>query len=109
MKQWDIILFPFGDAGPHPAVILSADERCSNPDITHVNALLCTSASVHRPPKKHEAVLDENDGLDWKTMVRCDFIYALEKTRFLNRRGSVTQSRRRTLVLKIAESLRWPL
>jgi hypothetical protein len=23
MKQWDIVLYPFTDAGPHPAVILS--------------------------------------------------------------------------------------
>lgn len=43
MKQWEIHLFPFSEEGAHPAVILSNDERCENPAITHVNALLCTS------------------------------------------------------------------
>ena len=51
MKQWDILMFPFAKERRHPAVIISNDESCQNPDIEEVNALLCTSAKVNREPK----------------------------------------------------------
>ena len=79
MKQWDVFMFPFSRERRHPAVILSNDETCQNEDLEEVNVLLCTSAKVNRPPKPTEEVLDEADGLDWKTVVRCDKIYLLPK------------------------------
>ena len=39
MKQWDIFMFPFTKERRHPAVIISNDETCQNPDIEDVNAL----------------------------------------------------------------------
>ena len=63
-------MFPFSKERRHPAVIISNDETCQNPDIEEVNALLCTSAKVNRGAKSTEEILDEADGLDWKTMVR---------------------------------------
>ena len=77
MKQWDVVMFPFSKEKRHPAVILSNDETCRNDDIEEVNALICTSAKVNRGPKPTEEVLDESDGLDWKTLVRCDRIHLL--------------------------------
>jgi mRNA-degrading endonuclease toxin of MazEF toxin-antitoxin module len=109
MKQWEIIMFPFGEEGAHPAVILSNDERCLNPDIKRINALLCTSAKVNRGPKLTEEVLDETDGLDWKTLVRCDMIHLLPKEQFRERRGSVSLVRRRTIARKLVEVFRLPL
>jgi mRNA-degrading endonuclease toxin of MazEF toxin-antitoxin module len=109
MKQWDICFFPFGKERRHPAVILSNDEICQNPDIEEVNALLCTSATVSRGPKGTEEVLDQGDGLDWKTMVRCDRIYLLPKSRFQERLGTVTVPRRRQIARKIVEVLRLPI
>jgi len=109
MKQWDIIMFPFGQEGSHPAIILSNDERCLNPDIQRVNALLCTSAKVNRGPKLTEAVLDETDGLDWKTMVRCDLIHLLPKDQFQNHKGEVSLLRRRIIARKLVEVFRLPL
>ena len=109
MKQWDIYLFPFDEAGPHPAVILSNDERCANSDLEYVNALLCTSAKLNRGPKKNEEILDETDGLNWKTAVRCDVIYLLAKADFSERRGQVSMGRRRIIARKIAECLRLPM
>ncbi len=79
MRQWDIFMFPFSKEKRHPAVVISNDETCQNGDIEEVNALLCTSAKVNRGPKLTEEVLDEADGLDWKTMVRCDRIYLLPR------------------------------
>lgn len=64
MRQWEIYLYPYREAQPHPVVILSSDERCVNDAITHVNGLLCTSVRLNRDLKPHEAGLDEADGLD---------------------------------------------
>jgi mRNA-degrading endonuclease toxin of MazEF toxin-antitoxin module len=109
MKQWDIVLYPFSDAGPHPAIILSNDERCENEDLEYVNALVCTSAKLNRGPKKHEIILDETDGLDWKTAVRCDVFHLLRKSEFTELRGRVSDARKRAIARKIAECLRLPL
>ena len=106
MKQWNIHFFPFEKEKRHPAVIISNDETCQNPDIEEVNALLCTSARVNRSPKKTEEVLDETDGLDWKTMVRCDKIHLLPKSSFQEQKGTVTDERRYLISRKIVEVLR---
>lgn len=106
MRQWEIYLFPFEEEKPHPAVIISNDERCLNHDLDYVNALICTSAKVNREAKKHEVILNGADGLDWKTAVRCDVIYLLPKTAFRERRGKVTAARRIVVARKIAETLR---
>ena len=109
MKQWDIFMFPFSKERRHPAVIISNDETCLNPDIEEVNALLCTSAKVNRGPKSTEEVLDEADGLDWKTMVRCDRIHLLPKAQFDDRKGNVIEGRRHLIARKLVEALRLPL
>ena len=109
IKQWDIFMFPFSQERRHPAVIISIDETCHNEDIAEVNALLCTSAKLNRPPKSTEEVLDEADGLDWKTMVRCDRIYLLPKTQFEERKGSVTEERQHLIARKIVEVFRLPI
>ena len=102
-------MFPFSKERRHPAVVLSHDEICQNNDLQEVNALLCTSARVNRPAKATEEVLDEADGLDWKTMVRCDRIYLLPKAQFDDHKGSVTEERRHLIARKIVEVLRLPI
>jgi mRNA-degrading endonuclease toxin of MazEF toxin-antitoxin module len=109
MQQWDIFMFPFSKERRHPAVIISNEETCQNPDIEEVNALLCTSAKVNRGPKSTEEVLDEADGLEWKTMVRCDRIHLLPKGRFDDRKGRVTDERQHLIARKIVEVLRLPI
>lgn len=102
-------MFPFTKERRHPAVIVSNDETCQNPDIEEVNALICTSARVNRGPKITEEVLDEADGLDWKTMVRCDRFYLLPKAHFAGRKGRVTEGRRHLIARKVVEVFRLPL
>lgn len=109
MRQWDILMFPFGREKRHPAVIISNDETCQNVDIEEVNALLCTSAKVNRSPKLTEIMLDESDGMDWKTMVRCDRIYLLPKSQFQEAKGNVTRERRSRIARKLVEVLRLPI
>jgi mRNA-degrading endonuclease toxin of MazEF toxin-antitoxin module len=106
VRQWEIYLFPFEKEKPHPAVIISNDERCLNGDLDYVNALICTSAKVSREAKKNEVILNGADGLDWKTAVRCDVIYLLPKVEFKEHRGKVTPARRLAVARKIAETLR---
>jgi mRNA-degrading endonuclease toxin of MazEF toxin-antitoxin module len=106
VRQWEIYLFPFGKEKPHPAVIISNDERCINPDLQHVNALICTSVRLNRATQKHEVLLNAADGLDWKTAVRCDLIYLLPKAEFRDRRGKVSAQRRVAIARKMAETLR---
>jgi len=102
-------MFPFGKEKRHPAVIISNHEICENADIEEVNALICSSANVNRGPKPTEEVLDQSDGLDWKTMVRCDRIYLLPKAKFDDHKGNVTLDRRHLIARKIAEVFRLPL
>ena len=109
MRQWDIFMFPFTREKRHPAVIISNDETCQNQDLEDVNALICTSAKVNRGPKTTEEILDESDGLDWKTMVRCDRIYLLPKADFAEQKGRVNVERRHHIARKIVEVLRLPL
>ena len=109
MKQWNIHLFPFRREQPHPVVILSNDERCLNPDYTEVNAFLCTTVRLNRGPKGNEFILDEADGLDWKTAVRCDLIHLLPKADFGERRGQVIGWRRAGIVQQMIRGLRLPL
>ena len=108
MQQWDVYLYCFAEEQPHPVVVLSNDEICSNPDIQFVNGLLGTSVRADRPLKRREALLDEADGMNWQTAVRCDFIYALSKQHFRERRGRVAELRRTELLRKIRFRFRWP-
>jgi mRNA-degrading endonuclease toxin of MazEF toxin-antitoxin module len=107
MRQWDIYLFPFEEEKPHPAVIISNDERCLNDALEYVNALICTSAKLNREAKRNEIILNSSDGLDWKTAVRCDVIYLLPKAEFKELRGRVTTARRIAIARKVAETLRF--
>ena len=102
-------MFPFSKERRHPAVIIFNDETCENPDIEEVNALLCTPARVNREPKVTEEILDEADGLDWKTMVRCDRIHLLPKKRFDDPKGNVTHERCHLIARKMIEVLRLPI
>ena len=108
-RQWGIFMFPFSRERRHPAVIISNYETCQNDDIEELNALLCTSVRVNRPPKLTEELLDEADGLGWKTLVRCDKIHLLPKASFGDRKGSVTEERRHLIARKMVEVLRLPI
>ena len=64
---------------------------------------------MNRGAKSTEEVLGEADGLDWKTMVRCDKIHLLPKARFDDRKGNVTEEHRYLIARKIVEALRLPI
>lgn len=107
MRQWDIFLFSFPEKLPHPVVIASLDDRCGNSDLKYVNGLICTSVRLNRPAKLNKVLLDEADGLDRATAVRCDFLHALPKTSFLQQRGRVSELRQLQVMRAVVRCLRF--
>ena len=103
MRQWEIYLFPFTEEQPHPVVILSIDERAAARK--HVNGLICVSLRG-RPLALHEVLLDQADGLEGETAVRCDLIHLLARERFKELRGRVSPDRQMQISRKVIECFR---
>lgn len=103
MKPWEIYTWDFPDAGPHPAVILSTDERLKAKE--NVNVLLCSSQRATRSPKLHEVLLNGADGLDWPTLCKCDILFHVPKGELTQKRGVVTQARRREIASRVTRAL----
>ena len=83
MKAWDIYT---GDIfGPHPCVLVSCQARVdAKPQVV---VLKCSSMKPgqEREPKDNEAVLDQADGLDWRSLCRCDLLFTVETRPFSER------------------------
>ena len=58
-----------------------------------------------RQPEERETLLDVEDGMDWETLVRCDFIWVAPKAELTRYRGSVTNERRRAIGQVIIRAL----
>jgi mRNA-degrading endonuclease toxin of MazEF toxin-antitoxin module len=100
MKPWEVWQWEFPH-GSHPAVIISPEARCNNPDIGTVNVAGCSTQRARREPEIHEVLLDRADGLDWETLCRCDVLFLANKSELTRRRGAVAHERRRQLGQKI--------
>ena len=103
MRPWDIFTWKFPEAGEHPAVILGTDERVQNKPM--INVLLCSSQRASRSAKITEVILDSADGLDWPTLCKCDFVYAVPADQLLRPRGSVVFSRRKEIAVRVIRGL----
>jgi mRNA-degrading endonuclease toxin of MazEF toxin-antitoxin module len=105
MKQWDIFLFPYPTpADPHMAVVISNNGICANPSISAVNVLPCqTVRPLNRGKKDNEVYLDSGDGLDWKTLVKCDFVLVFNKNQAIEKRGEVCPQRVAEIRKKLQE------
>lgn len=106
MNAWNIYSWQApGWPEPHPAVIVSHADRVANkPEVT---VLLCSSQRALRPAKPNEVILDENDGLDWPTLCKCDLLYTIQKAHLVNRRGAVGPERRRQIIATINRANGW--
>jgi hypothetical protein len=103
MKAWEI--WTGNIYGPHPVVLISCQPRIDAK--AEVVVLKCTSMKpgTARDAKENETVLDEADGLNWKTLCRCDLLFTLPKATLTNRRGLVSLERRRDIARKIIQGL----
>jgi mRNA-degrading endonuclease toxin of MazEF toxin-antitoxin module len=102
VSAWDIFDFDW-PWGVHPAVIISNPMR-----VQLKQQVVVLSCRTLRPGTKHdaeanEAILDEEDGLNWQTLCRCDLTWTVDKSRLRNRRGSVSRERRRDIARKIIQ------
>ena len=98
MKAWEVwdYEFPFG---VHPAIIVFSSRRVEfKPDVV---VLKCSSQRATREAVGLEAIVDEADGMDWKTVVQCDVFFTVAKARLSRRRGQVTVERRRDIARKM--------
>jgi len=102
MEPWQIWTWKF-EYGEHPAIIISNPQRVQRKD--EVVVLSCSSHRARRDPEIFEVILDEPDGLDWPTLCRCDLLYTIPKQQLVNRRGTVTQERRRAIAQRVVGSL----
>ncbi len=106
MNAWEIYSWqPPGWPEPHPAVIVSHPNRVANK--SEVNVLMCSSHQATRAAKPDEVILDASDGLDWPTLCRCDLIFIASKGALKNRRGLVTEERKRQIIATINRSQGW--
>jgi mRNA-degrading endonuclease toxin of MazEF toxin-antitoxin module len=103
MRAWEIYT---GDLyGPHPCVVVSCQARIdSKPQVV---VLKCSSMKPgqERQARENETMLDQADGLDWKTLCRCDLLFTLDKATLRHKRGEVTLERRRDIARKIIQGL----
>ena len=108
MTQWGIYDYPFDEEGSHPVLIISSAVRARNEDFAEVNGLFCRSVRPHFQPKPIHFLLDEADGLDNATVVRCDHIFVLQRRLIGAQRGLVSMPRRLPLFRKILECCQCP-
>ena len=103
MKAWEI--WSADIHGNHPAVVVSNQKRVDlRPDV------VILSCSTMRPGNERAedastVILDKADGLDWKTLCRCDLLYTVPKAELKFRRGEVTAERRRAISQKIIQGM----
>ncbi len=108
MKQWAIYDYSFAEEGSHPVLIISNPARSENEAFAELNGLFCRSVRPNFQPKAFHFVLDEADGLDNATAVRCDHVYVLRREFLGQRRGVVSPSRRLPLFRKVLECFQCP-
>ena len=106
MKAWEIWSYqPRGWPQPHPAVIVSSPARVANkPDL---NVIMCSSQRATRDPLPNEVILDQADGLNWPTLCKCDLFHLVDRTELTNRRGQVTEERRRQIIATMNRANGW--
>ena len=84
MNQWEIYDYPFEEQGSHQ------------------------TARPHVKLKRFHFLLDQADGLDNSTLVRCDHIHELRRDLMGQRRGVVSFPRRLPLFRKVLECYECP-
>ena len=108
VKPWGLYDYPFAEEGTHPVLIISNGLRCANSAFEHLNGLFCRSIRPQFQPKDFHVVLDEADGLDHGTVVRCDYIYALRRDLIGTHHGIVIRARRSAIFRKVMQWFEWP-
>ena len=75
-------------------MVISPDGLAGNPALEGVNVVPCQTLRGGRTLKMVEVGLDEADGMDRLTVVKCQFMFYYRKADAGSRRGVVTFERR---------------
>jgi mRNA-degrading endonuclease toxin of MazEF toxin-antitoxin module len=103
LKAWDI--FTADVFGEHPCVLVSCQARIdAKPEVVVLGCRTMRPAN-EREPRANEVLLDVADGLELKTLCRCDLLFTVDKAKLTRRRGSVSPSRRRQIAQRILQGL----
>jgi mRNA-degrading endonuclease toxin of MazEF toxin-antitoxin module len=103
LKVWEI--YTAGLFGEPPCVLVSNQPRIdAKPEVV---VLSCRSMQPpqEREPRANEVLLDAADGLNLKTLCRCDLLFTLEKAMLDRRRGIITPARRNEIARRIIQGL----
>ncbi len=103
MKAWDIYTADiFGD---HPCVLVSCQPRIDAKPEVVVLGCRAMRPGNEREPRANEVLLNSADGLELKTLCRCDLLYTVTKAALGRRRGCVTMERRREIARRLIQGL----
>ncbi len=103
MKAWEIHTADI--FGEHPCVLVSCQPRLdAKPEVVVLGCRTMRLAN-ERQPRANEVLLDGADGLDLKTLCRCDLLFTVEKAKLGRRRGVVTPARRKEIARRIIQGL----
>jgi len=106
MNRWDIFKASTdATPKPHPVVVLSPGSVCQNLSIKLVNVALCSTVPAGESLGPWEVGLDEADGLAHLTRCQCHMVYAVSKSRLIEKLGRVSEYRRVEIRRKIREAL----
>lgn len=99
MSPWEIWTWE-----EHPCVLLSNPRRCERKE--RIVVLSCqTLYAGDRPAHEFETLLDEADGLDRRTVCTCDLLFTARRQDLSQRRGLVSDERRRDISRKVIQGL----
>jgi hypothetical protein len=108
MHQWEIVKVRLNpkDRDAHPAVVISCEEDCLDPQILRINVLYGSKRAPAAPLDAWQVHLNSADGLEFGTAIDCGLFYLIEKASCSSVIGQVTLERRRQIGRKINEILR---
>ncbi len=111
-RQWDVVkvrINPDRDTDAHPAVVISADEICSDERQLRLNVLFGSKKVPAVGLRRHGVLLNGADGLEFASEVDCGFVHVVSKEKIRGAAGRVTPVRQREIMRKMIECLRFRL
>jgi mRNA-degrading endonuclease toxin of MazEF toxin-antitoxin module len=103
LKAWDI--YSADVFGERPVVLVSCQARIdAKPEVVVLGCRTMRPGN-EREPRANEVLLDDADGLDLRTLCRCDLLFTIDKSKLGRRRGAVTSERQRAIARRIIQGL----
>lgn len=109
-RQWDVVkvkINPDRDIDAHPAVVVSADEICSDSRQLRLNVLFGSKKPPAADKRRYGVLLNGADGLAFITEVDCGFVHVVSKEKIIETAGRVVPVRQREIVRKMIECWRF--